>query len=106
MTESAQRRQDLLSQTRRTYSDKSTIPAIHPRYGNIYHTLYETNTSKEETKHNSKHLFHIRVIIAILLFILYAGMDLQDITIGTYNSEQVVDAITENIQVVNVWNSW
>ena len=48
MNDSEMRRRELLRQTRRLYDDKREIPAVHPRYGRIYHNLYENNTEEQE----------------------------------------------------------
>ena len=48
MNDSEMRRRELLRQTRRLYDDKREIPAVHPRYGRIYHDLYENNTEEQE----------------------------------------------------------
>lgn len=63
MTETERRRMELLQQTRRTYSEKYAPPAIHPRYRNLYQSLYKTE--QEEKKNNS---FFVRFLIAVLLF--------------------------------------
>ncbi len=40
MNDSELRRRELLKQTRRLYQDSAAIPAVHPRYGHIYHMVY------------------------------------------------------------------
>ena len=40
MNDAEMRRRELLRQTRKLYDEKPDIPAVHPRYGNIYHSLY------------------------------------------------------------------
>ena len=47
MNDSELRRRELLKQTRRLYQDSAAIPAVHPRYGHIYHELYDTPDSRE-----------------------------------------------------------
>ena len=47
MNDSELRRRELLKQTRRLYQDSAAIPAVHPRYGHIYHELYDTPDSGE-----------------------------------------------------------
>lgn len=63
MTETEKRRIELLQQTRRTYSEKYTPPAVHPRYQALYHSLY-----KNETEEKATSSFMGRLVIAILLF--------------------------------------
>ena len=65
MTETEQRRIELLRQTRKMYAENS-IPAVHPRYNNAYSSLYGREVSKEK-----EGTFGIRTIIAILLFCLF-----------------------------------
>lgn len=106
MTETQKRRQDLLSQTRRMYQEQYAAPAIHPRYGNIYHNLYDTTKDTSEKQKSRMNIFYIRIIVSLMIFALYAGMDIQGITIGTYSSEEIVEAVSQNIVVEKVLDSW
>ena len=63
MTETEKRRIELLQQTRRTYSEKYTPPAVHPRYQAVYRSLYK-NEAEEKTTSS----FMARLVIALLLF--------------------------------------
>ena len=65
MTETEQRRIELLRQTRKMYAENS-IPAVHPRYKNTYSSLYGT-----ENKNKDESSLGVRAIIAILLFCLF-----------------------------------
>ena len=47
----------------RTYSEKYTPPAVHPRYQAVYQSLY-----KNETEEKATSSFMARLVIAILLF--------------------------------------
>ena len=47
MNESERRRRELLRQTRKLYDENISLPAVHPRYGNIIHELYETDEQAE-----------------------------------------------------------
>lgn len=101
MTQAQQRRQDLLQQTRKLYSDKGNVPAVHPRYGNFGMTV---GTDKEEPD-TVISTFRMRVIIATVLFLLYAGLDYSGTTLMDYSSQDVVTAVSKQIDVVEVWKS-
>ena len=60
MNDSEMCRRELLRQTRRLYDDKREIPAVHPRYGRIYHNLYENNTEEQEPSGGT---FYIRLVL-------------------------------------------
>lgn len=66
MTDTEKRRIELLEQTRKTYSDSYAPPAVHPRYGAVYQSLYQKE--REDKKTSS---FVMRFVIAILLFGLF-----------------------------------
>ena len=70
MTETEKRRSELLAQTRARYSEKYTPPAIHPRYQSTYHSIYQDDETTKTNKRRSS--FGVRLMIAILLFGLYA----------------------------------
>lgn len=63
MTDTEKRRNELLREARKIYSEKHTPPAVHPRYQAIYQSLYKT---EQEVKTNSS--FFVRFLIAVLLF--------------------------------------
>lgn len=100
MTEAQQRRQELLNQTRKLYSDKGTVPAVHPRYGNF--GINSNNSKIEENEKISS--FRMRVIAAILLFLIYAGLDYSGSTLMEFTSEDIVNVVSNHIDVVAVWN--
>ncbi len=75
MTETEQRRKALLAQTRAHYSDKYAPPAIHPRWQNTYHSLYQSENS-DQTK-SGFGSFGVRMIVAIMLFCMFAFADYQ-----------------------------
>lgn len=102
MNDAQQRRQDLLVQTRKLYSDKGKIPAVHPRYG----TFGINHESKAKTEENIELSYlKLRFLIAVLLMVIYAGVDYTDTIIGGYTSHDVVEAVSQNIDVAQVWNS-
>ena len=47
MNDSEMRRRELLRQTRKLYDDRRDIPAVHPRYGRIYHDLYKNGDEEQ-----------------------------------------------------------
>ena len=63
MTDTEKRRNELLRETRKIYSEKYAPPAVHPRYQTVYKSLYKNET---EEKPNSS--FTTRLVIALLLF--------------------------------------
>lgn len=63
MSDIEKRRNELLQQTRKIYSEKYTPPAVHPRYQAVYQSLYK-NEAEEKTTSS----FMARLIIAILIF--------------------------------------
>lgn len=102
MTEAQRRRQELLLQTRKLYSDKHKVPAVHPRYGgaNLYSEAHEVSESSPQL--NS---FKLRLLISMLLLIIYAGADYTGTMIGDYSSEDIVNAVSTNVDVAQVWKS-
>lgn len=70
MTETEKRRNALLEQTRKMYSDKYAPPAVHPRYQAIYKSIYKIDTEKQEGQKTSS--LGVRFVIAILLFGVFA----------------------------------
>ena len=58
MNEVEKRRIQLLQDTRKSYSNQNTPPAIHPRFQATYHSLYQ----EEEPNH-----FFTRIILAVLI---------------------------------------
>jgi hypothetical protein len=92
MNQSQKRREDLLHQTRILYSDNRSIPAVHPRYGNVYSELYDESVKKEGT-------LGIRVIICILLFVVFLFMDKKETTIFNKSSSQIKELISEDMEL-------
>ena len=65
MNDSELRRRELLRQTRKLYDENQEVPAVHPRYANIYRSLYDG----EEEHVPSGGSFYIRLAVGILCFI-------------------------------------
>ena len=89
MTDAEKRRIDLLTQTRKMYSDHYAPPAIHPRYQSAYQSLYKVETKNEQEASGS---FGVRFLAAILLFCLFvvAGKS------GDIDTEMVFSYIEES----------
>ena len=66
MTETEQRRMELLAYTRRIHGERNSLPAVHPRYQGVYQSLYPTE------KQPRKSTFGSRLLLAILLFSMVA----------------------------------
>ena len=105
MNDSEMRRRELLRQTRRLYDDKKEIPAVHPRYGRIYHDLYENNTEEQEPSGGT---FYIRLVIGILCFVCFVYMDQSKAEIAQVNSVAIVNQIEKDVDtdaIVEAWKS-
>lgn len=94
MTDVEKRRLKLLQETRKSYSDKNSPPAIHPRYQSAYRTLYDSD-GEEQT--NMRSTFVIRIVIAVLLFGLFFVMDARNEKIGTVDSKYIISYIQQNL---------
>lgn len=92
MNDSELRRKELLKQTRRLYNDRQEIPAVHPRYGNIYKNLYEKNSC--DTGREGSFLF--RLLFSILLFVCFIYIDRVNTGIDHLNSTVITEQIGRN----------
>lgn len=100
LNSSEKRRQQLLEQTRNMYSDKRSSPAVHPRYGNTYGYLY----GREEEPAGAGTL-GIRTFLCVLLFAAFVTMDKQDSKVFHVSSDQIVNEITSDIDIAEVWKN-
>ena len=96
MNDTAQRRKELLEQTRGRYQE-SDIPAVHPRYGLSYNELYRT----ENTEQGS---FGIRTFICMILFAVFVYMQNEGKDILHISSAKVIQEVRKNTDITNVWN--
>ena len=96
MNETAQRRKELLEQTRHMYQE-SEIPAVHPRYSSSYSELYHSN----ETEQGS---FGLRTFICMILFAVFVFMQNEGKDILHVNSAKIIQEINKNIDITDVWN--
>lgn len=70
MTETEKRRITLLQETRKTYNEKYTPPAIHPRYQSAYKSIYKNDEFSNVDK--AQGTFVARTVVAIILLCLFA----------------------------------
>ena len=102
MNDSEMRRRELLRQTRKLYDEhRDVVPAVHPRYGNIYHSLYE-----QEEERTSGGSFYTRLVIGILCFICFVYMDQNGVDIARVNSSEIVNQIGTDLDVEAVREVW
>lgn len=93
MNQAEKRRQKLLEYTRNLYTDKRTVPAIHPRYKAAYYQVYE-----EEAK-LPKSNFGLRVLISVILFLVYFTMKQNEVQILGMDNLQILETIMHNYQI-------
>ncbi len=100
MNSAEKRRKQLLEETRRLYRDRRDLPAVHPRYGSAYSRLYED----EEDRYPAG-TFGIRVFLCLLLFAAFVTMDRQKYEVFHMDSSQIVQEITADLDVAEVWEN-
>lgn len=98
MNDSEKRRQRLLEQTRELYGEKRTIPAVHPRYGAAYRQIYS-----DEQQQIPPGSFGIRLFLCLLLFAAFVSMDKNKSEVMHVDSSRIVDEITTDLDVAEVW---
>ena len=103
MNDSEMRRRELLRQTRKLYDDRREIPAVHPRYGNIYHSLYDSEEEEQTSYGNS---FYIRLVIGILCFVCFVYMDQSKVSVAEVDSTAVVHQIEKNVDADTIKEVW
>ena len=103
MNDSEMRRRELLRQTRKLYDDRREIPAVHPRYGNIYHSLYD---SEEEEQTSCGNSFYIRLVIGILCFVCFVYMDQSKVSVAEVDSTAIVHQIEKNVDADTIKEVW
>ncbi|HJC91137.1 MAG TPA: hypothetical protein H9695_09170 [Candidatus Mediterraneibacter excrementigallinarum] len=104
MNDSEMRRRELLRQTRKLYDERQDIPAVHPRYGRIYHSLYDNEN--EEEPGFSGGSFYIRLVIGILCFICFVYMDQSKVSVAEVDSTAIVNQIEKDIDADTVKEVW
>lgn len=103
MNDSEMRRIELLRQTRKLYDDRREIPAVHPRYGNIYHSLYDSEEEEQTSYGNS---FYIRLVIGILCFVCFVYMDQSKVSVAEVDSTAIVHQIEKNVDADTIKEVW
>ena len=103
MNDSEMRRRELLRQTRKLYDDRRDIPAVHPRYGRIYHDLYKNGDEEQETPGGT---FYIRLVIGILCFVCFVYMDQSKAEIAQVNSTSIVNQIEKEMDTNAIMEAW
>ena len=106
MNDSEMRRRELLQQTRRLYDERRDNPAVHPRYGRLYHNLY--SSTEEQQKEQTGGSFYLRLVIGILCFICFVYMDQSNAGVAEVNSTSIVNQIEKDMDmdtVIEVWNN-
>ena len=103
MNDSEMRRRELLRQTRKLYNERQDIPAVHPRYGRIYHDLYGAGDGETEQIRGS---FYLRLVIGILCFICFVYMDQSKAEVAQVNSTTIVNQIEKTVDAETVKEVW
>lgn len=93
MNYTEKRRQRLLEQTRRLYTDKRGVPAVHPRYKAAYHEIYPEDTGY------IKSTFGLRVGISVLLFATFILMKQDGAEILGMDNIKLLETIVHNYQI-------
>ena len=99
MNDSEKRRRQLLEETRSLYSDRNSPPAVHPRYKFAYERLYG---SEDEMAPGT---FGLRLFLCFMLFAAFVAMDNNGITVKSVSSDRIVQEITTDLDVAEVWKN-
>ena len=94
MTEVEKRRLKLLQDVRKNYSDRSTPPAIHPRYSSVYHSIYSDETDEQCRPQNT---FFLRFIIAAFLFAVVFMVDYHKEKIVNVDSQTIINEVQKDL---------
>lgn len=103
MNSSEESRRELLRQTRKLYAEKKEIPAVHPRYGRIYHDLYREN---EKSGVSQGGTFYIRLAIGILCFVCFVYMDQSKTKVADVDSRAIVNEIERDVDAKMIKEVW
>ncbi|MDE7038261.1 MAG: hypothetical protein K2O98_10000, partial [Lachnospiraceae bacterium] len=72
-------------------------PAVHPRYG------FAFRQTSEEEQLPPAGTFGIRLFLCLLLFAAFVSMDKQGSEVGQVDSKRIVDEITNDVDIAEVW---
>ena len=97
------RRRELLRQTRKLYDERRDIPAVHPRYGRIYHSLYDEEVEGQTPSGGS---FYIRLAVSILCFICFVYMDQSKASVAEVDSTAIINEIEKDIGADTIEEVW
>ena len=103
MNDSEMRRRELLRQTRKLYDERRDIPAVHPRYGSVYHSLYDDGEEETTSLAGS---FYIRLVIGILCFVGFVYMDQSKVAVAEVDSAAIVNQIEKNVDADTIKEVW
>ena len=103
MNDSEMRRRELLRQTRKLYDERRDVPAVHPRYGSVYHSLYDDGEEEQTSLAGS---FYIRLMIGILCFAGFVYMDQSKISVAEVDSTAIVNQIEKNVDADTIKEVW
>jgi len=103
MNESEKRRKNLLNQTRELYSERRSLPAVHPRYRSLHSKLYGGEEEQEEKF--SVSTLSLRVFICLILFASFVLADYRGSTVANISSERIVQEIEYRIDIREMWNN-
>lgn len=84
-------RERLLQSARNNYF-QNDIPAVHPRYGAIYHNLYNQTSEPKSS-------LGIRVIISLILFLLFMALEQGYLTDAPFTPTQIIEQIEMPVSV-------
>lgn len=96
MDDTELRRRELLKQTRKLYDEQPVIPAVHPRYGSIYHHLYGEQDENDDIHTGT---FYIRLVIGILFFVFFVYMDQSRTEIAEVTSTAITEQIGTDFDI-------
>lgn len=88
-------RRELLKQTRQTLSGFCCHTRRSPRYGHIYHELYDTPDSGEGEHHSGS--FFARLMLAVFLFLSFVYIEQNHLKPADISSTQIVNEIQKEI---------
>ena len=84
-----------MEQTRELYSDRRSIPAVHPRYGMAYREIYG------EDQIPVRGTLGLRAFLCFMLFAVFVTMKTQE----KEDSDRIVEEITYDLDVAEVWKN-
>lgn len=76
--------------TRELYRDSYDSPAVHPRYGAVYSSLYD------ESPEFKTGTLGLRLFLSFLLFAAFVAMDYKKDEFMSVNSSEIIRIISED----------